>query len=153
MRNTIVAIRVMAWGNSIHYRVEFKESFVGIAKDSLGNYSETEVNYVDFTPQHLIAVVLSLVEGANLLYLKKKEQGLRSEGVSAFGAAELSVLLRGATVELNRQRFEAGDEYVDKDGNVLVHEHAGYNTGIDDIRVSSRIQEKLDALADSILGL
>lgn len=148
---TSAAIRVWSNGDSIRYRLQTNEEFDGITKNG-DTYKESKVNYVDFVPKYLIAQVLSLVPGADIIYTKKKEQALRSNNEDGFGAAEIQALLRGAELTLERVKFEAGDEYVTSDGEVLQHTYAGYNTEITEIKVSDRVREKLDALFDSILG-
>lgn len=146
-------IRVYSNGDSIRYRVTFDQSFDGIARNDKNEYVETQIDYIDFVPRHLIAQCLSLVEGLDLMYIKKKEQGLRNDSNGGFGAAELQVVLRGALISMERNKFEAGSEYVDSDGVVHTHEHDGYNTTITDIVVTERIQTKLDALIDSVFKL
>lgn len=146
-------IRVYSNGDSIRYRVTFDQEFTAIVRNADGDYVESEVDYIDFVPRVLIAQCLSCVEGLDILYTKKKEQGLRNDASSGFGAAELQVVLRGAKITLERTKFEAGSEYADADGVVQTHEHSGYQTTITNIVVSDKIQARLDALADSILGL
>lgn len=148
---TTNAIRVWSNGDSIRYRLQTNEEFDGITKNG-DTYQEAKINYVDFVPRYLIAQVLSLIPGADIIYTKKKEQSLRSNNEDGFGAAEIQALLRGAKLTLERVKFEAGDEYTTADGEVMQHTYAGYNTEIVDIQVSDRIREKLDDLFDSILG-
>lgn len=146
-------IRVYSNGDSIRYRVTFDQPFDAIARNADGEYVETQVDYIDFVPRVLIAQCLSIIEGLDLMYTKKKEQGLRNDGNGGFGAAELQVVLRGAKVTMERNKFEAGSEYADADGVVQTHEHAGYNTSITDVVVTERIQAKLDALIDKMFDL
>lgn len=148
---TTNAIRVWSNGDSIRYRLQTNERFDGIIKNG-DTYQESQINYVDFVPRYLIAQILTLIPGADIIYTKKKEQSLRSNNEDGFGAAEIQALLRGATLTLERVKFEAGDEYTTTDGEVMQHTYAGYNTEIVDIQVSDRIREKLDDLFDSILG-
>lgn len=149
---TVANLKVWSNGDSIRYRLTFKESFDGIQKVN-DEYVETTVNYIDFVPRYLIAIALEHIPGVDVLYTKRKEEALRSDGVSAFGAAELQVILRGATIDVERNKFAAGDEYTTSDGEVLQHENAGYNTEVLSITVTDRVQDKLDAIADSVLAL
>lgn len=149
----IVSIRVYSNGDSIRYRVIFDQSFTGMVRNDDDDYTEEQVDYIDFVPSVLIAQCLDIVEGLSLLYNKKKEQGLRSDGQSGFGAAELQVILKGAKITLERNKFEVGDEYQDADGNIHQHEHAGYSTAINDIRVTDKIQEKLDSMIDRMFDI
>lgn len=146
-------VRVYSNGDSIRYRVTFDQLFDAIARNADGEYAETLVDYIDFVPRVLIAQCLSIIEGLDLMYTKKKEQGLRNDGQSGFGAAELQIVLRGAKITMERNKFEAGSEYADADGVVQTHEHAGYNTSITNIQVTERIQAKFDALIDKMFDL
>ena len=149
----VLNIRVYSNGDSIIYRVTFDQSFDAIARNADGDYVETQVDYIDFVPRVLIAQCLSIVEGLDLMYTKKKEQGLRNDGNGGFGAAELQVVLRNAKIIMNRTKFVAGSEYTDADDVVQTHEHDGYNTVITDITVTDRIQAKLDTLIDKMFDL
>lgn len=146
-------VRVYSNGDAIRYRVTFDQPFDAIARNADGEYIETQVDYIDFVPRVLIAQCLSTIEGIDFIYTKKKEKGLRNDGQDGFGAAELQIVLRDAKVTMERTKFEAGAEYVDGDGVVQTHEHAGYNTSITDVVVTERIQAKLDRAIDEALGL
>lgn len=149
---TIKNVLVYSNGDAIRYRVSFADAFDGISKNDDGEYAEAKVNYIDFVPRHIIALVLENVSGADLLYTEAKERALRNGEQGGFGAAQLQVLLRGAKITLEREKFVAGDEYVANDGETCTHEHDGYNTSVTSIEVTERIQSKLDMLADKILG-
>lgn len=148
----VLNVRVYANGDSIRYRVTFDQLFDAIARNAKGEYVETQVDYIDFVPRAMIAQCLSVVEGLDLLYTKKKEQELRNNGQGGFGAAELQVVLRDAKATMERTKYEAGSEYTDVDGVVHTHEYAGYNTSFSDVVVTDRIQAKLDALSDKVFG-
>lgn len=149
---TVANLKVWSNGDSIRYRLTFKESFDGIQKVN-DEYIENNVNYIDFVPKYLIACVMEHIPGVDVLYTKRKEEGLRNGNTSSFGAAELQVILRGASIDVKRNKFAAGDEYTTSDGEVLQHENVGYNTEIVDIQVTDRVQDKLDAIADSVLAI
>lgn len=149
----VKSIRVYSNSDSIRYRVTFDQSFDAIAKNEDGNYVDTQVDYVDFAPRHIIAQCLNIIEGLDLMYTKKKEQALRNEGQGGFGAAELQVVLRNAKITLVRTKFETGSEYTDSNGDVQTHEYAGYDTNIKDIVVTERVQARLDKLMDSVFEI
>lgn len=149
----VLNIRVYSNGDSIRYRVTFDQQFSAIVRNADGDYVESQVDYIDFIPRVLIAQCLSIIEGLDLMYTKKKEQGLRNDGQGGFGAAELQVVLRNAKITLERTKFTAGEEYADADGVAQTHEHDGYNTKVTDIKVTERIQAKLDALIDKMFDL
>ena len=149
----VKSIRVYSNSDSIRYRVTFDQSFDAIAKNEDDNYVDTQVDYVDFAPRHIIAQCLNIIEGLDLMYTKKKEQALHNEGKGGFGAAELQVVLRNAKITLVRTKFEAGSEYTDSNGDVQTHEYAGYDTNIKDIVVTERVQARLDKLMDSVFEI
>ena len=135
--NVVVkAVRVYSTGDNVRYRVQFDSPFQGYAKDMNGDYNLTEIDYIDFVPSVLIAQCLNIVEGLDILYTKKKE-----------------AVLRNAKMQLERKHFSAGEEYVTADGEVCTHEHDGYSTSIVDIRVTERVQTKLDDMLDKMLEI
>lgn len=150
----VKSVRVYSADDNIRYRVQFDTMIDAIVRDrETDEYVESQVDYIDFVPSVIIAQCLNIVDGLDLMYTKKKEQSLRNGSDNGFGATELQVVLGKAKMTLERTRFEAGDEYTDRDDTVQTHEYAGYNTNITAIKVSERIQVKLDALIDSIFDL
>lgn len=145
-------ISVYSNGENIRYRVTFDQSFDAIVKNADGKYVEAQANYVDFIPIVLISQILDSVEGLDILYVKKKEEALRS-GASFGFSAELNLVLRNAKMVLERKKFEAGDEYEDADGEQQVHEFAGYRTTVSDIKITDVIQAKLDAMLDKMFDI
>lgn len=139
---------------SIRYRTNLDIAIPAMKKDyETETYAEAQVDYIDFVPRVLIAQVINLVEGVDLMYTKKKEQGLKNDNGNGFGAAELQVILRNAKLTIERTKFEVGDEYTTSDNEVRTHENAGYNTNITAIKVSERVQVNLDKLTDSIFDM
>lgn len=145
-------VRVYFDGSNIKYRLGLDTAIDAIIKRD-GKFVEATADYIDFNPSVLIAQCLALVEGLDILYIKKKEYGLRKDGVSGFGSAELQLVLRNAKLTLERTKFEAGDEYVTSDEETATHEHAGYSTKITKIEVSERIQKKLDDIIDKMFDI
>lgn len=152
MKTTVKNVRVFGVEDSVRYRVEFADTFKGIRKID-GEYQEVDVNHVDFVPRHLIAICIDKIEGLDLLYTQRKEKGLRNSNAAGFGAADLAVVLRGATFDMERVAFAAGEEYTTNDGNTAVHEYDGYNTVVNDISVSERVQAKLDNIIDKFFEI
>ncbi len=145
-------IRVYSTNDSVRYRMQLNTTIDGIQLVN-GQYVDTKVDYVDFHPSVLVAQVINLVPGVDILYTKKKEQALRAGNNSGFGAAELQIVLRDATIELERAQFVAGEEYETSDGTKKVHEHDGWNTTIKNIKVSEKTQMLLDKVVDAVFGL
>lgn len=146
------AIRVYQSADSVRYRMDIETMVDAIAVRD-GEYIETQVSYLDFAPSVLIAQVINCVPGVDVLYTKKKESAIRNGNQNGFGAAELQVVLRDATITVDRTKFEAGTEYEMSDGTTGIHEHAGYSTSITEIKVSDKVQEKLNEIADKLLSL
>lgn len=151
----VKAVRVYNDNDSaLRYRLQLDEAIDAIVRDSVtGEYVDAKVDYIDFLPRVLIAQMLNHVVGLDLMYTKKKEEGLRNGIASGFGAAELQAVLRNAVVTIERTKFEVGSEYTTSDGEVKTHEHAGYNTAITAVKVSELVQSKLDALLDKMFDL
>lgn len=148
---TFNSIRVWSNGGTIIYRLQTNEEFDGIVKNG-DTYQEAKVNYVDFVSSFLVSQVLNLVPGVDMIYTKKKEQSLRNDNESSFGAAEIQALLYDGKLTLERIKFNPGDEYTTADGEIMQHSFAGYHTEIVDIQVRDELRKKLNTLFDSVLG-
>lgn len=150
----VKSVKVNSDADNIRYVVTFDTPFDAIVRNrETEEYEQGTVDYISFVPSVLIAQCLEQIEGLDLMYTKKKENALRSDQPNGFGATELHVVLRNAKIELTRTKFLAGDEYTTRDGEVLTHEHDGYNTDIAKVTVTDKIQDKLDDLLDSIFDL
>jgi len=151
----IKSIQVYSNNNSdVRYRVTLDVAIDAIKRDQLTDeYVDGQVDYIDFVPSVLVAQCINHIEGLDLMYTKKKEVGIRNDNQSGFGAAELQVVLRGAKLDIERTKFAIGDEYTTKTGEVLTHDNAGYNTNIVGIKVSDRVQNKLDDMMDSVFSI
>lgn len=152
---TVVAKNIRVYSNcdEVRYCISFDQSFEAIARNADDEYVESEVDYITFVPKVLIGQCCGIIEGLEFLHAKKKEQALRAGTTGGLGVAELNHILRNAIMTLERERFEAGEEYVDADNVIRTHEHAGYRTTIVDIKVTDKVQEKLDAMMDSVFSI
>lgn len=154
IKTKVNQIQVYSNGDNIRYRTMIDDKIDAIVRNrETEEYETGQVDYIDFLPRVMIAQCLALVDGLDLMYTSAKEKGLRNGGESGFGATQLQVVLRGATIEIKRTKFEAGDEYTDADGVIHTHDYAGYNTDIVGIKVTDRIQRKLDDLIDKMFDL
>lgn len=150
----VKAIRVYQTDDTIRYRVQLDSIITGIQYDIVtGSYNEADVDYIDFVPRVLIAQCLEQIPGLDVVYTKKKEEGLRNGNTSGFGAAELQAVLRGASIKLQRTKFIAGDEYITNDGEMKTHEHAGYNTAINEIVLTPVMQKVIDKVIDNMFNV
>jgi len=150
---SVKSVQVYGTGDSaVRYRVTLDTMIDAIKKEG-DDYIASQVDYVDFVPRVLIAQCINNIEGLDIMYTKKKESGLRNDNNSGFGAAELQVVLRGAKLEIERTKFEAGSEYTTAAGEVQTHENEGYNTNITKIKVSEKVQAKLDEMFDSVFDI
>lgn len=149
----VTSIQVYSTGDAnLRYRVAFDTMFDGVKKVD-EEYVISRIDHIDFVPRVLIAQCINKVDGMDLMYTKKKEAGLRNDNAAGFGAAELQVILRGAKLKIKRTKFEIGSEYTNAAGEIATHENAGYNTDIVDIKVTDKIQAKLDAMIDSVFDI
>lgn len=146
----IVAIRVYNGEDGIMYRVTIDKSFDAIVKQN-DEFVDGVVNYVDFKPSVLIAQIINNVEDLGTIYSHQKEKCLVTGG-EPFTAAILGAYINGSDITIERTRFTAGEEYTDRDGATLVHEHDGYNTEIVAIKLTDKGQARIDRKIDAILG-
>lgn len=151
---TVTNVRAYSNKDAIRYRVSFKEQIDAIVKKDDGTYAESVVDYIDFVPRVLIAQAINYLDGLAYIYGKRKEQGLRNGDSAGFTAADLTLIVAGATFELERTKFAAGEEYVDSDGEVAgTHDHDGYNTTITNVILSEKAQSRIDKVLERALGL
>lgn len=148
------SIRVYSSDDIIRYRIQLNTTIPGIRRNEVnGEYMETEIDYIDFVPAVLIAQCLEQIPGLDVIYTKKKEEGLRNGNSSGFGAAELQAVLRDAKISIERKKHVAGEEYTDRNAEVRTYEFDGYNTSITKIQLSQRMQIVLDKAIDSMFDL
>lgn len=148
---TFKSIRVYNDVNGdIRYRVTFNENFSAYTKAD-GEYIKAEVDYIDFRPKVLIAQLLANVDNLHIVYTKKQEAALRGNSASGFGAAEIGAILTKAKLVLERTEFVAGEEYTNADGEIVTHEHDGYNTNIIEVKVSDNVSTILQQAAMNLL--
>lgn len=151
---TVTNVRAYSNNDSIRYRVSFKEQIDAIVKNDNGDYVSGTVDYIDFVPSVLIAQSINYVDGLAYIYGKRKEQGLRNGDSAGFTAADLTLIVAGATFKLERTKFAAGEEYTNADGEIVgTHDHDGYNTNIVGITLSEKAQARIDKVLEKALGL
>lgn len=150
INTTIVSVRVYNGEDGIMYRVTFDKSFDAIVKQN-DEFVDGVVNYVDFKPAVLIAQVINNVDDLGIIYSHQKEKCIVTGG-EPFTAAILGAYINGSDITIERTRFTAGEEYIDRDGATLVHEHDGYNTEIVAIKLTDKGQARIDRKIDAILG-
>lgn len=146
----IVSVHVYNGENGIMYRVTFDRSFDAIVKQN-DEFVDGVVNYVDFKPAVLITQIINNVEDLGTIYSHQKEKCFVTGG-EPFTAAILGAYINGADITIERTKFVAGEEYTDRDGAILVHEHNGYNTEIISIKLTNKGQTRIDRKIDAILG-
>jgi hypothetical protein len=151
---TVTNVRAYANNDAIRYRVSFKEKIDAIVKNDAGEYVDGQVDYIDFVPSVLIAQCIQHIEGLAFIYGNSKEQGLRNGNDAGFTAAHLTLIVAGATFELERDKFAEGDEYADTNGDIIgTHGHAGYDTKIVGITLTEKAQARVDKVLDKALGI
>ena len=151
---TVTNVRAYSNNDAIRYRVSFKEQIDAIVKNDNGDYVPGTVDYIDFVSSVLIAQSINYVDGLAYIYGKRKEQSLRNGDSAGFTAADLTLIVAGATFELERTKFAAGEEYANADGEIVgTHDHDGYNTNIVGVTLSEKAQARIDKVLEKALGL
>lgn len=151
---TVTNVRAYSNNDAIRYRVSFKEQIDAIVKNDNGDYVPGTVDYIDFVSSVLIAQSINHVDGLAYIYGKRKEQSLRNGDSAGFTAADLTLIVAGATFELERTKFAAGEEYANADGEIVgTHDHDGYNTNIVGVTLSEKAQARIDKVLEKALGL
>lgn len=146
----IVSVRCYDGEDGIMYRVTLDKSFDAIVRQK-DEFIDGVVNYVDFKPSVFIAQIINHIEDLGIIYSHQKEKCLVTGG-EPFTAAILGAYINGSDITIERTRFAAGEEYTDRNGATLVHEHDGYNTEIVAIKVSDKGQARMERKIDAILG-
>lgn len=146
-------ITVDVYEGSVSYSVTFKDSFDGIRKSNDGIYADAQIDTITFTRKQLIKLLIDVIPNLNSVYSFFKEQAALKEETNKFGAAHIIALLDGATIDLVRTRFEAGDEYMDDKGVMRQHTNAGYNTAFGKVELSDAGQKFFIMLYNAILGI
>ena len=151
---TVKDVRAYAQNDVMRYRMSFVENIDAIVKNDNGDYVEGKANYIDFVPSVLLAQCMSCVDGLAYLYGRRKEQGLRDGNDAGFTAADLTIIISGAKMELKRIKFVAGEEYANADGEIVgTHDHDGYSTEVVTVTLTEASQARMNRVIDKALGL
>lgn len=148
VKTTIKSVRLVEYAEYTRFRVTFGSAFTGIKKID-GEYVEGDVDYVEFVPRAFIAQVLDKVGDLEPMYSHQKERATMNNEKFSFGAP-LNVVLKDASVVLERAFFAAGEEYTMADGSIAVHAYDGYTTRLVDVKITDRAQKLLDKFIDSM---
>ena len=146
--------RISVYGDidNIRYRVILDKDIPGYKMDADGKVSKTTVNYIDILPSVLIAQTIRCVPNLGIIHAYLVEKNLRETGKRiGINAAQLQAYLTDADVTLERTEFHPGEEYTTIDGEVCIHEFAGYTTNIADIVVSANAESITDRVIDRIM--
>lgn len=145
------SIKVSGDEDQVLYTVQLDRKIDGIARNrDTDEYEEKEIDYIHFNPSVLIAQTMALVEGVDAMYNSSKETSIRGGKAGHFGSAQLQIIYSGAKVTIQRTKFNKGDEYTDRDGNIQVHENDGYNTDITKVEVTDKVQKLLDKVIENL---
>lgn len=123
--------------NGTYYRLTLDKTFPAyVIRNS--EFVETEVDYLDFTPTTLLAIVEAHVD--NFDYLKSKiVDKANAIGQNPQYYELIRSILVGATITVDRTPFAAGEEYVDENGETAVHERDGYRKQVNDIAITAEV--------------
>lgn len=134
---TITNVVIRATTNGTYYRLILDKTFPAyVVRNS--EFVETEVNYLDFLPTTLLAIVEVHVD--NFDYLKSKIiDKANSIGQNPQYYELIRSILVGSTITVDRTPFAAGEEYVDENGETAVHERDGYRKQVNDIIITAEV--------------
>lgn len=123
--------------NGAYYRLTLDKTFPAyVIRNS--EFVETEVDYLDFTPTTLLAIVEAHVD--NFDYLKSKiVDKANAVGQNPQYYELIRSILVGSTITVDRTPFAAGEEYVDENGETAVHERDGYRKQVNDIAITAEV--------------
>lgn len=123
--------------NGVYYRLTLDKTFPAyVIRNS--EFVETEVDYLDFTPTTLLAIVEAHVD--NFDYLKSKiVDKANAVGQNPQYYELIRSILIGATITVDRTPFAAGEEYVNENGETAVHERDGYRKQVNDIAITTEV--------------
>lgn len=147
IRTTITSISFIPESNN--YIVDFGDSFDAIIKDG-ESYIEGKSNKISFNAKYLKYLLFQQVPDLALLYEDAREKAQIRDEQFVFTASKLNKYLAGATIVITRTKFNAGDEYTDVNGETFQHQNSGYDTVINEIRLSAKGQSRIDKDVDAI---
>lgn len=132
---TNVVIRTTT--NGIYYRLTLDKTFPAYAIRN-SEFVETEVDYLDFPPTTLLAIVEAHVD--NFDYLKSKiVDKANAVGQNPQYYELIRSILVGATITVDRTPFVVGEKYIDENGETAVHERDGYRKQVNDIAIIAEV--------------
>lgn len=129
-------------------RVVFDTVFDGIIKNN-GEYANGKVDYIDYSIRAYVYNVCNANDDLAVV-LSYMFNTSKETGVNALPISKSSLWLAGATVTIDRTPFEAGDTYVDENGNTVEYSHNGYRKTMLKIQLSERGQKMLDKQLDAM---
>lgn len=146
--------RISVYGDAdmIRYRIILNQEIPGYRLNANNEIVKANVDYIDVAPNTLIAQVIRCLPDLGAIHAYLTEKNLRGSGKRVgLDAAQLQVYLNDAEITLERTEFQPGDEYTTSDGEVRVHEYAGYNTVIAKINATESARRRIDHVVDTIL--
>lgn len=144
---TIKDIAVFTLSDKIYARLKFDKSFTANVRVGEQNVQQ-EVDYIDYSREHLMHLVCGIVPEINILANHRKELAV-GDSAKRFTIANLGIYLIGATLTIDRTPFAKDSTYVDYNGETKVHTHDGFSKEIVAIELTERGERRLDnALAN-----
>lgn len=147
-------VRISVYGDidNVRYRVMLDKEIPGYRVNVDGQIMKDTVNYIDIAPNALVAQVIKAIPDLGAIHAFLREKNIRGgNGSAGVDAAQIQVYLNGADVTINRTEFAPGEEYTTSDGEVRVHEFAGFSTNIADITITDTAKRRLERAIDTIL--
>lgn len=132
---------------SYSVKLTFNESFEGFVENSNKEFIKTNVDYISLPKRVFLAKLFDLVEDLDIVhsYLKEKND-------VGLGELQLKLLLRNATLDMEREFHEKGkDTYTTKSGEEVVYDNDGYTTDFLKIELSKKGQENFEKMMDNAM--
>lgn len=148
---TLKRVSVYEKNNGIRYRFIFADSFPAYRMTENEELVLSTADYVDFHPSVAIAQFVNCIPELAMIHTDAAEKAIRRGVRGGLSAAQIEMICKGAIVELERTQFAANDPYVDADGNDAVHEHDGFSTNINSIKLTDKMLRLVEDIQTKLL--
>lgn len=121
-------------------KVYFKETFKGIVPNG-DKFEEADINFIKVNPRYFAKSFCDAHQAAAYMYQHRKDNG------GSLGAAEYSLLCKGAELTVERIRYTPEDKYVTSDGEEVAYNGVKWDNSI----VSMKFTEQTSTMLDNML--
>lgn len=128
--------------------ITFDKKFDG--REKVGDtYVDTQINQIGYSVKQFVYNVCQCNDDLSIYIDHLRNKSVEEKEVSPI-LSKVALFLKGATVEIDRTRHQAGEEYTNEDGVPTVYEYDGYNKRFLSLTLSDNMQERLDNVIDRI---